>query len=327
MSVRLERIIAIDAAIRSGTYPNVQTFVHRFEVSERTIRADLAFLRDRLNAPLVYDRPRRGYAYTNPSWVLPSFIVNQGELLAFFLSTELARRYLGTAFEAPLREAINRLAHSLPETTRVSLEQLREHYTFQSGATIEVDPHLLTVLAECILERWSMDVCYFTASTGERKRRVIDPYHCLNVRGDWYVLAFDHLRQKVRQFAVARIEEWRVLKDKRFVRDPNFSLEEYMRTGFLTERGDNVEEIEIWFDAYQANYIRGRIWHVTQQVEEHADGSLTLRFQSGALDEIRRWVMSFGRHAIVKRPASLVADLTAECEATLQNYQHCAQLP
>ncbi|MCX7792706.1 MAG: WYL domain-containing protein [Chloroflexaceae bacterium] len=320
MSVRLERMIAIDAAIRSGTFPDVRSFMQRFEVSERTIRADLAFLRDRLNAPLVYDRARRGYRYTDPTWMLPSLLVSEGELLAFFLSVEVARRYLGTAFEAPLRKAVEQIASALPRELQVDMDQLARHYTLQAGAVAEADPLLLSILFECIRECWSLDICYFTASTGERKRRVIDPYHLFNVRGEWQVVAFDHLRGQFRQFAVIRIEEWRVLKDRRFNRDPAFSEQEYLRTGFLAERGDTVEEIVIWFDAYQASYIRGRVWHLTQQVVEYPDGSLTLRFQSGALGEIRRWVMSFGRHAVVKAPETLAADLVAECEATLQRY-------
>ena len=58
MSLRLERMIAMDAAIRAGAYPSVRTFIDRFEVSERTVRLDLAFMRERLNAPLDHDRSR-----------------------------------------------------------------------------------------------------------------------------------------------------------------------------------------------------------------------------------------------------------------------------
>jgi predicted DNA-binding transcriptional regulator YafY len=65
MSVRLERLLAMDAAIRGGGYPSVQSFINRFEVSERTVRADLAFMREQLNAPLRYERRRGGYHLSN----------------------------------------------------------------------------------------------------------------------------------------------------------------------------------------------------------------------------------------------------------------------
>src|SRR2546425_197013 len=106
MSLRLERLLAMDAAIRGGAYPGIPTFMDRFEVSERTIRGDLAFMRERLNAPLKHDRTHGGYYYTDPNWALPTLRATEGELLAFFLSFELARRYLGTTFEEPLRNAV-----------------------------------------------------------------------------------------------------------------------------------------------------------------------------------------------------------------------------
>ena len=55
MSLRLERLLAMDAAIHAGRYPNVAAFMGRFEVSERTVRGDLTFMRERLNAPVEHD--------------------------------------------------------------------------------------------------------------------------------------------------------------------------------------------------------------------------------------------------------------------------------
>lgn len=320
MSLRLERMIAMDAAIRGGGFPSVQTFIERFEVSERTVHGDLTFMRERLLAPLAYDRRRGGYFYTDPNWVLPTMFATEGELLAFFLSVELTRRYLGTTFEAPLRKAAAALANSLPDQVQLDMSLLAQHYTFQSGATARADPALLMALHEATHERWPMQINYFTAGRGERNQRVIDAHHLYNVRGEWQVIAFDHLRKGMRNFAVSRIEQWELLKTQRFTRNPDFSLESYLAQGFLSEHGDAPVEIVVWFDAYQARYIRERQNHSTQQIEEHDDGTLTLRFRSGALGEVRRWVMSFGNHAEVLEPASLRVEVAVEAAAMVQRY-------
>ena len=320
MSLRLERLVAMDAAIRGGRYPNVRHFMERFEVSERTVRADLAFLRERLNAPLAYDRAGGGYYYTDPAWALPTIFVTEGELLAFFLSVELARRYLGTTFEAPLRKAVAMLALSLPDQVQFDMSLLARHYIFQAGATASADPALLMALSEAIHERWPVEMTYFTASRGERTQRVIEPYQLYNVRGEWQVIAFDHLRSQFRNFAVSRIEAWQVLKAARFTRDPDFSPEAYLAQGFLAERGDTPVEVVIWFDAYQARYIRGKQWHPSQHIEEHPDGSLTLTFQTGALAEVRRWAMSYGAHMRVLAPAALATEIAKEAQAMLRNH-------
>jgi predicted DNA-binding transcriptional regulator YafY len=320
MSLRLERLLAIDAAIRGGGYPSVPVFMRRFEVSERTVHGDLAFMRERLNAPLRHDRSRGGYYYTDPTWVLPTMFATEGELLAFFLSVELTRRYLGTTFEAPLRKAAAALAISLPDKVQLDMSLLAQHYTFQPGATASSDPALLVALSEAIHDRWPVEMTYFTAGRGERNQRVIEPYQLYNVRGEWQVIAFDHLRQEFRHFAVSRIEVWKLLKAKRFIRDPDFSSESYLAQGFLAEHGDVPVEVVIWFDEYQARYMRGKQWHPSQRVEEHADGSLTLVFRTGALGEVRRWVMAYGNHAEVIAPAGLRAEVAAEAAAMVQRY-------
>jgi predicted DNA-binding transcriptional regulator YafY len=320
MSLRLERLLAMDAVIRAGSYPSVHTFMDRFEVSERTVHGDLTFMRERLNAPLRYDHSRGGYAYTDPTYVLPTMFATEGDLLAFFLSVELARRYLGTTFEAPLRKAVAALAFSLPDKVQLDMSLLARHYTFQPGATASANPTLLLALHEATHERWPVEITYFTASRGERNQRVIEPYQLYNVRGEWQVIAFDHLRNQFRHFAVSRIEVWKLLKTQRFVRNPEFSPESYLAQGFLAEHGDVPVEVVIWFDEYQARYIRDKQWHPSQRIEEHADGSLTLVFTTGALAEVQRWVMSYGNHAEVTAPASLRTAIAAEASAMVQRY-------
>lgn len=321
MSTRLERLIQIDAAIRTGRYPGVQRLMAQFEIGERTIRGDLAFLRERCNAPLAYDRGRSGYYYTDPAWTLPTMLVTEGEVLAMLLSAELSRRYLGTSFEQPLRKAIAHLSQQLPDQVQLDLHSLATHTTFQPGAAAGADPTLVLALNRAIHERHPVEMTYYTAGRNERNRRVIEPYHLYNVRGEWQVIAFDHLRGQFRNFAVVRIEAWHVRTHERFARDPAFSAERYLANGFVAEHGGDPQQIEIWFDALQARYIREREWHPTQTIHEHPDGTLTLRFSTGALDEVQRWVMSYGAHARVLAPASLAQAVADAAAAMVARYR------
>src|SRR5437764_4178395 len=123
MSTKLERLLLMDGIIRSGNYPSVQTFVKRFEVSQRTVLNDIEFLKERLHAPLNYRRSQRGYFYTDKDWKLPTLPVTEGQLLALFLSVELAQRYLGTNFEQPLRDAIQQMTDMLPRDVQISMSE------------------------------------------------------------------------------------------------------------------------------------------------------------------------------------------------------------
>jgi len=58
----LERLQAIDLAVRRRELPNARTLARELEVTRRTIQRDIAFMR-RLHAPLEFDSVRNGYYY------------------------------------------------------------------------------------------------------------------------------------------------------------------------------------------------------------------------------------------------------------------------
>lgn len=295
--------------------------MRQFEVSERSIRSDLAFLRDRFGAPLVYNKQHGGYTYSDPNWKLSTVLMSEGELLAFFLSIEVARRYLGTAFELPLREAVEKIATNLPDEIKVDLSQLAAHYSFGTAGTIVTNASLLLDLQHAIREQHPLDVTYFTPSRNALTERTFHPYHLHNARGDWQLIAFDTYRGRVLTFLVDRIRQWKIRRSERFEWLEGFSLDAYLASQFVAERIDTPITYVIWFDAYQAHYIRERHWHATQEpLEEHPDGSVTMRITAGSMAEIQRWVLGFGAHARVISPQALADAVQSELQAALQLY-------
>lgn len=319
MSTRLERIILIDREIRAGNYPAPASLAEMFEVSQRTIFDDRKFVIDRLGAPLGYDEVAGGWYYTDPTWVLPAIMVSEGELLAFILGQAISRHYLGTSFEQSLRSALVKIARYLPNHVHLDLAEAARHYTFTAGATVAVKPRLVADLEQAIRQRRQVWMVYYTAGRDERNQRTVNPYHLYNVRGDWYLLAYDHWRENIRNFHLGRIEQWQIL-DRQFEPDADFSAEEHISQGFLTEVGE-VANIVVRFDEYQARWIRERRWHVTQEpLEELPDGGVVLRFRAGGLEEIKRWVMQYGAHAEVLEPPELRAAIAEEVARLAEIY-------
>ena len=71
-NLALERIVIIHKEIKSGDFPNTRQLrdicrvrVGMGKLSIATISRDLDFLRSRFNAPIEYDRTKRGYYYKN----------------------------------------------------------------------------------------------------------------------------------------------------------------------------------------------------------------------------------------------------------------------
>jgi len=325
VSRHLERLLLLDDLLRS---PNRQTscrLAEALEVSERTIRSDLAFLRDRFHAPLEYNHTD-GWRYTDADWRLPSISLSHGELFALTLGARMLQAYAGLPYESELRSSIEKLSDRLPEQTWIDLQQLAdERIVFRSGAEIQLDPQMWTQLIDACRTNRQVWMHYYAATRNAESDRTIDPYliHVYRATNP-YVIGFCHKRQDIRWFRIDRIKQLRVL-DEKFDRDPTFDAKTHLEKIFQHEVGGNPIPVTIWFDAAAAPFIRERRWHVTQEIEEHGDGSLTLHLMTGGLNDLKRWVLGYGKDAVVKEPPELVQLVREEVEGMNQHYR-CGDL-
>ncbi|MBE7380487.1 MAG: WYL domain-containing transcriptional regulator [Leptolyngbya sp. SIO1E4] len=320
MSRHLERLLAIDELIRKPKRPTAESLAAALEVSERTIRYDLDFLRDRYHAPLENNR-KQGYHYTDPDWRLPSVFLSKGELFALTLGARMLEACSGSAYAVELRSAIARLAERLPEETWVDLQQVAdEQIIFRSGAQINLDPDIWHQLEDACRDSKQVWMRYYTASRDSDSERVLDPYLLHIYRGtNPYVIGWCHKRQEIRWFRVDRIRSLKLLKDF-FERKPDFNAKDHLAMIFQHEVGGVPVTVRIWFDAKTAPYIRERQWHPTQELHEHVDGAVTLQMVVRGLNDVKRWVLGYGQGAVVKEPPELVEMLRREIEHMHHNY-------
>jgi predicted DNA-binding transcriptional regulator YafY len=317
---QLERIMMIDQSIRNGEYPNADRLAKKLEVSRRVIFNDREFMINRLGAPMEYDRQRGGWYYTDKTWVLPGMVVTEGELLAFFLSVEISKRFLGSNFESSLRSAVEKISKGVKGPVTVDLETLRSHYTFSGPMLVLANENILLDLQHAITHQQCIWMRYFTAGRGEYTERKVRPYHMHNFRGDWFLIGYDSIRNDFRIFLVGRIEKWKVLPEW-FKRDETFDASEWIGNAFQLHGGDAVEDVSIWFGSQKARFIRERQWHASQTIDEKADGSLVLHMKTAGLVEVMNWVLQFGGEAEVLAPESLRQDCLEEIEKMSKMYE------
>ena len=62
------------------------------------------------------------------------------------------------------------------------------------------------------------------------------------------------------------------------------------------------------------------IWNESQKVSRLPDGSLKITFRVSGLDEIKRWVLSFGPEAVVLEPETLKEMVRRDLSRNLPQY-------
>ena len=314
MQNQLLRVFEIDRRVRAKTKPTPEELARDLKVSRRQIFYDRNRLIE-LGAPLEHENG--GWVYRDASFVLPTSILTEGELLAFFLAVEIAR-----AVDAPLAvalgETIEKLRRALGEPVTVDLNALAQT-TFALPPAAHAENARCLELMRAKSARRRVKMRYFSASSDQTTTRTVHPYHLHYARGEWILIAHDERRAGVRCFNIARIRELETL-DARFEIALTFDATAFVNSMLCAEAGDVLHQIAVRFDSYQARYIDERTYHVRQTKETQPDGGLILRFPASGLAEVARWVMGFGQHAQALEPPELVTIISSHVEKMGQIY-------
>lgn len=317
----LRRLLYLDRLLREKRYPNARCAAQELEVNPRTIHRDLVFLRDSWGAPLAFDPRRNGYYYRDADFALPLLRMTEGELFALFLAERLMDQYRELPFAKDLATAFQKLTASLPDEVTIDLGHLSEAYSFRSKPASTGEAARFRQLARAVSEERQLELLYWSASRDETARRVVDPYHLVSVEGDWYLVAYCHLREEVRMFAPGRI---RSLKETggQFKRPTDFGIGDYLDTTFKVVRGDGpLQRVRLRFVPEMARYVREKVWHPSQQVQQRRDGSLVLSLKVNHLLEVKRWALSYGAACEVLEPEELRSEIEAELREMMNQYR------
>jgi proteasome accessory factor B len=317
----LERMMRVHARLQSGRYPNCRKLADELEVSSKTVQRDLDFMRYRLGLPIEYDQLHFGFYYTEPVGSFPNVEISEGELIALYVGQKALAQYRGTSFEAPLNTAFRKIADGLRDTISLSWTELESAVSFRSIGRTVADLHVFEQISHAVFKQEELRFRYKKPGAKGEEERSVQPYHLGCVENLWYLFAFDLDRMQLRTFALPRVREVQVTKNK-FRRPVDFSIGKFLEQSFgvYARATKTSEKVRIVFDAFAAQLVQERQWHPTQKVKHLAKGSIELSLTLGNLEEIERWILSWGKHAQVLAPAELRSRMATTISALANTY-------
>jgi proteasome accessory factor B len=305
--------------INSGNYPNAVTMARDLEVTDRTVKRDIQFLRDRYGLPIEYHEERYGYFYTRPVDRFPVAAMTEAEMFALLVADKAIAQYHGTPFQKPLRMAFNKLTGQLDGKERYSLENLGLALSFRPFAPEDADLDAFRVITRALMERRALKFDYRNLAAKHWLRRHVHPCHLACIDNHWYLFAHDVNRQAMRTFALTRLARPQLTAEV-FERPKDFDPDTYLRGSLAVMKGDKEEDVVIEFDAWATDLVRGRQWHSSQELTKRPAGGSRMRLRLNSLEEIERWVLSWGTHARVLAPAALRARVKRSAAAVAGLY-------
>ncbi|MGQ9472837.1 MAG: helix-turn-helix transcriptional regulator [Candidatus Caldatribacteriaceae bacterium] len=286
------------------------------EVSHQTVDRYLEMLRDDFSAPIDFDRRRGGY-YLREKWFFPFPELTEGEVLSLFLLVNFIKTFENTPLERLLSSLRKKLERLFPAPLKMSPQEI-EMVLSPSISVLRPQVEYSEVFQKifrAILKR--ILITYKSLSSGERRIRKVEPYHLYNFQGVWYFCGFCLLRQEVRDFALDRVGEVRIIPEN-FNVLPSFNSQEYFASAFRIFHGDTFRVV-IRFDAYEAKWIRERICYSTQEIQELSDGGILFAIEANLM-EVKRWVLGYGAHAEIIESQFLREEVKRELQEIQKIY-------
>jgi proteasome accessory factor B len=222
-------------------------------------------------------------------------------------------------FQKALQMAFTKLTGQLDNRQRYSLEHLGLALSFRPLAPEDSDLNVFHLLTKGLQESRVLTFNYRNLGTKHWQERRVHPYHLACIDSHWYLFAHDLNRKAVRTFALTRLAK-PALTNERFVKPKSFDPDKYLAGSFAVMKGDKEHEVVIEFDAWAADLVRGRQWHSSQEWTELPEGGSRMRMRLNGLEEIERWILSWGTHAKVIGPVALAERVRKTAKAVGRLY-------
>lgn len=325
---RTERFYKIELLLRSRGCIAFETLRGELDVSRATLKRDLQYLRDRLAAPIVYDRFDNGYRFEvgdastrGARHELPGLWFSENEIHALLTMHQLLAgldddgvlsRHL-----APMMDKLQGMLGADESEAR----ELMRRVKVLSSARRRVPSRHFELLGSALVRRQRVWLRYFKRSDRSQSEREVSPQRLVNHRNTWYLDAWCHASDGLRRFALDAIQEARALDTKaRAVAIKDLEAELDAGYGIYGGAGTRVKWAVLHFDADAAQWVANEEWHPKQKARWLDDGRYELQVPYSDPTELAMDILRHGDSVTVAGDKQLAALLAKRLRAAVARY-------
>jgi predicted DNA-binding transcriptional regulator YafY len=323
MSVN-ERFYQIDQLLNDRRSVSFKELQDRLEVSPATLKRDLAYMRDRLNAPIVFDKELGGYRFEKQAigtqYELPGLWFSAEEIHALLTMQHLlAGLDTGGLLGPHIKPLLSRLV-ALLGTADNSVEQVKNRIKVETVGARRFHLDHFQAIGSALLRRKRLVVDYHARGTDQVTRREISPQRIIYYRDNWYLDGWCHLRNSLRSFSVDAIKRAEIL-EKKAEDISERKLNDVLGSGYGIFSGKEVEWAVLQFSPEKARWVASEKWHSQQKSKFLSDGTYELRVPYSDPRELIMDILRHGSEVKVISPDELKAAVISEAEKLIKGYQ------
>jgi predicted DNA-binding transcriptional regulator YafY len=305
---RTERFYIIDQLLCNQRLVTRAQFLVALEVSAATFKRDLEYMRDRLAAPIVWDRERRGYSYDNSEagadqYHLPGLWFNTSEIQALLTMDALLENLQPGVLSSHVKPLQSRIRMLLDKGDH-SAEEISKRIRVLPAAAKKYRSENFQAISQALLTRRRVQISYYSRQQDDISNREISPQRLIYYRDNWYLDSWCHLRKALRSFSVDAIRQVEILQEAAKDIDEQY-LNQQLASGYGIFSGADTHQAVVRFSPRIARWVSRELWHSQQQSRYDDSGYYILQIPYSQDTELIMDILKHGPEVEVLAPPDL----------------------
>ncbi len=301
---RMQRIFKLHQILAARRYPVPRAQLEAaLECSRASLTRILAEMRDYFDAPIEFDQAAGGYKYSRDAFELPGLWFTPSELLALSAAQKLLAEAQPGLLDhqlAPLKARIDKLLGQ----EHLGGGELAHRLKILRMAARQPDTRIFQTVAGATAQRQRLKIEYHGRERNAISQREISPQRLIHYRDNWYLDAWCHQRDGLRNFALDRIRVVKTLAQP--ASDiPDTDLDAHYTATYGIFGGPAKHRATLRFTPERARWIADETWHPDQQDRWLADGRFERRLPYADPRELILDILKYGPDVEVVEPPKL----------------------
>ncbi len=317
-----ERIYRIDQLLKDRKSISRRDLQEKLEISLATLKRDIAYMRDRLNAPIIFDKELGGYRLDkkdNNHYELPGLWFSAEEIYALMTMQHLISNIDAGGILAPHIKPLHSRLIELLGSTNDSQDQLQKRIKVEPIGARKFDLTYFQAVGSALLKRKRIIINYIGRAKNDLTTREISPQRLIYYKDNWYLDAYCHLKDDIRSFSIDAIKQVEISETKA-IDIAETKLNEELASGYGIFAGKDIKWATLKFTPERARWTASEKWHPKQIGRFLDDGSYELKVPYSKEPEFIIDIMKYGSDVEVIDPKDLREKIQENLIKTLRNY-------
>ncbi|WP_445480303.1 helix-turn-helix transcriptional regulator [Lysinibacillus irui] len=300
---KMDQMMQILWMLNSGRKITAKEIAEKLEMNIRSVYRYINSL-SASGVPIIAETGHHG-GYTLLNNFIKSPLIFDVDEKAALLHAAIFAKEAGYFLDEALNSATTKLTMYSNQEQEKMIQQHLQGFEIIGPVESKLEP-LLKKLEDSIVNETSIEMEYHTNNEEQPKHRIINPYGLVYWNQNWYVVAFCHVRNEIRNFKVGRITSLHQTVIP-FQRPQSFSASDFFMKSLLPQAEDKRNHVSfIICGKTSAVDALSQHWFLRYHLEERTSKKAIFLIDEEALHTYIPYLLfPYGKSIQVVEPISL----------------------